>query len=89
MKHSKSVKRIVCSYLGINPIEHVFGMEIYVFEEEMDILEHEVFLYLRRHRNASKEIGRGLFGASNDELHKLALVYLIKFGLMVDYDEEN
>lgn len=87
MKHSRNVKRIVCSYLGINPVEHVFGMEIYVFEEEMDILEHKVFLYLRRHGSACKEIGHGMFGSSNDELHKLALAYLIKFGLMIDYDE--
>jgi len=84
MKHSKRIKRSVCSYLGINPFDHTFGMEIFVFEEEVDYLEHKVFLYLKQHKSAAAEIGHGKFGSSNDELHRLALAYLIKFGLIVE-----
>ena len=85
MKHTKNIKRIVSSYLGIQPHEK-FDRDIYLFEEEMDYLRDKIFLYMKRHKNAYKELGLDMFGNSNDELRRISMLLLFKLGLKI---EEN
>ena len=83
MKHQKNIKLIVSSYLGIQPHEKFEG-DILLFEEELDYLADRIFLYMKRHKASVKELGRGVFGNSNEELRKLSALLILKMGLKIE-----
>ena len=79
-KHSKKLYKALCSELTIEPYSFVYGTEVKLEEDVFNDVSHKVFLYLKRHKSAVKEIGHGMFAHSNDELKRLAKLYIIKFG---------
>jgi hypothetical protein len=81
MKHEKAIKAGICKYLGVRPEQWVRGCYAEIFEEEFDMLQDRVFLYLKKHKNAYKEVGRGRFGNTNIELHLLSGAILMRHGL--------
>jgi hypothetical protein len=88
-KHTKKLYLGLSKELDLDPYSHVYGTEIILEEERLDEISHKVFLYLKNHKRAILDVGHGMFGNSNDELKRLAKLYVIKFGCKVEPIKEN